>query len=460
VKNKSRYIFLFGAGAVIDWGGPKTLCANDELTILPEHLTGEIDNRVCCLTHLIRSTGFYTKKRERITEYIWRILISNGFKKEKINFETIINVIEELIIYFSGLKLSTSRSILGSFFTPKKILNEILNYSVIGEIRHGYQLSIPHFSLIDKRAYNNETPEQFFLQLLLLDLYDGLIGHTSKYSYHTNSHPKIVENEVNKELNNAFYSWMSLIDNENISIRAYTLNYDRLFKVILENRGISLFEGFEYDKIQPGKYIPPNLQRIYSDIDSHVYYNLHGSAYWHIEPINFHQLPDYFVFLKGVPSFTSNLFTHCSKQIEKGKNILLTNIITGYQKVQRTSFHPFKQMQAAFDRDCLNADKIYIIGYSWEDEHINESLRSILKFNNNADINIIDPYFSSNDFDLKVDQNIFSSSPKQFNPRNDQFIANLYHYLDGSIHVYNITFKQFLLEKRYRKSKNSTINTF
>lgn len=49
---KERNIFLFGAGAVIDWRAPKTLCDGDKLTRLPERNCEIIGNRICCLTHL------------------------------------------------------------------------------------------------------------------------------------------------------------------------------------------------------------------------------------------------------------------------------------------------------------------------------------------------------------------------------------------------------------------------
>lgn len=54
---KERNIFLFGAGAVIDWGAPKTICDGDKLTFLPERNSEKIENRICCLTHLIGDSG-------------------------------------------------------------------------------------------------------------------------------------------------------------------------------------------------------------------------------------------------------------------------------------------------------------------------------------------------------------------------------------------------------------------
>ncbi|RYG21151.1 MAG: hypothetical protein EOO07_03325, partial [Chitinophagaceae bacterium] len=72
--NKKRNVILFGAGAVIDWGGPKT---HD-------------------LTKLIRERGFFTKDgTTRITDFIYnKVLEAPGYNEKDINFETIINVIE------------------------------------------------------------------------------------------------------------------------------------------------------------------------------------------------------------------------------------------------------------------------------------------------------------------------------------------------------------------------------
>jgi hypothetical protein len=36
---KQRNVLLLGSGAVIDWGGSKTICDGNELTFLPEQDT-------------------------------------------------------------------------------------------------------------------------------------------------------------------------------------------------------------------------------------------------------------------------------------------------------------------------------------------------------------------------------------------------------------------------------------
>jgi hypothetical protein len=106
--------------------------------------------------------------------------------------------------------------------------------------------------------------------------------------------------------------------------------------------------------------------------------------------LNSNQLPDYQYLLTSAP----DIETHSAVMgIEKGRKILLTNIITGYQKTQRTALSPFRQMLSAFDRDCIEADEIFIIGYSYGDEHINDIIRNARKYNSKCKITLINPSF-------------------------------------------------------------------
>jgi hypothetical protein len=79
-------------------------------------------------------------------------------------------------------------------------------------------------------------------------------------------------------------------------------------------------------------------------------------------------------------------------EIDKGKDVMLTNIITGYQKSLRGLLSPFRQMQSAFDKDCIFADHIFVVGYSLGDEHINQSIKTALRYNKNVKLIIIDKY--------------------------------------------------------------------
>lgn len=438
---KERNIFLFGAGAAIDWGAPKTICDGDKLTYLPERNSENIGNRICCLTHLIRETGFQCKSGMRISYKIFEILKSNGVSEKEINFETIINVIEELIAFYSNFNEETKSSLVACFIEPSEIMNDLLNFEIEGGIaKHGYKLIIPNYPNIDNRSYKNERPEQFFLQLLLANLLDGIIGHISKYSNYTNGNSAVVENEINKSLNDGFYNWIKNISGEDGIIRMYTLNYDRLFKVILENRGLKVFEGFECGaSTNPGDKIPPDVKKILSDFDSTVYYNLHGSAFWDVNARNNYQLPTSEFYLSGVPNFSSNLWEQPTRQMDKGKTIMLTNIITGYQKTTKTAVTPFKQMLSAFDRDCICADRLFIVGYGFGDEHINESIKSALIHNPKIKITIIDPAFIKNKFDEKLNIELFSNSKLNLSPQ--KVSENKYSYLENRVKVYTHYFK-------------------
>jgi len=58
-------------------------------------------------------------------------------------------------------------------------------------------------------------------------------------------------------------------------------------------------------------------------------------------------------------------------------------------------------MLSAFDYDCYHADKLYIVGYSFGDEHINDIIRNARKYNDELEIILINPSFDDLDFHLK-----------------------------------------------------------
>jgi hypothetical protein len=445
--NKKRNVFLFGAGAVIDWGGPKTICDGDKLTFLTEGDSDKIGNRVCCLTHLIRESGFQCKSGVRISDKIFQVLCSNyvdeNKKSNEINFESIINVIEELIAFYSIFNEEAKYSLIACFVESSDIMEDILNFEIEGGIvKHGYKLIIPNQQDYNNFSYNNERPEQFFLQQLMADLLDEIIGQVTEYSFYTDENPTTIENENNKSLNNSFYNWIKDISGEDGIIRMYTLNYDRLFKVILENRGLKVFEGFDCGALSNsgGDIIPPDVKKILSDFDSTVYYNLHGSVFWDVNTRNDFDLPTSEFYLTGIPNLLFNLSEQPIRQIDKGRNIMLTNIITGYQKTAKTAVTPFKQMLSAFDRDCVFADRLFIVGYGFGDEHINESIKTTIVHNPKIKITIIDPNFFKNNFDLKLGVSLFSNSQLIHTPK--EVCDSIYPYLETSVVVHANYFRE------------------
>jgi hypothetical protein len=330
---------------------------------------------------------------------------------------------------------------LSCILTPN-LENEIFNFSVKGgEIKPGYQLQIPNGVDYDFSdfAYQNEAPKQFFLLHLLNEILTDISARITKYAYHTSGHSVL---NTTSSISRLFCQWMTNHSEKNI-LRIYTLNYDRIFKILLERSGISIFEGFDCgENIPMGTTLRANIPTILRDKNCHSHYNLHGSAYWEVLDLDDNQLPNPEVVLTAGPNLPINS-NPASFQIEKGKTLLITNIITGYQKVQKANIAPYRQMHSAFDNDCCFANEIYIVGYSFGDEHINQSLKTAIRYNPKLKITIVDPSFIKNDMDFQFAIKFFPyRRTANMNPK--KVAENLYSYFDGAFIVHTKTFDEFL----------------
>lgn len=422
--NKRRNVFLFGAGAVLDWGAPST----------PK------------LTKIVRESGFYTSDGETfITEFIYQTLIkTSGYTEDDINFETIINIIEELMVYYSnhGL-LNKVPALIRNFFKPQ-FEDEILNFTRMGDGK----LRIP--GIKDEQAqrnYNDDTPEQFFLQQLLAHILTEITCEIEEYCYHTRDKSNVLSND-NEEKNTIFQDWVDKVNANNI-VRMYTLNYDRNFKILMERSkyAYSVFEGFDCtDVVGYSNKLRPNVKRILEDQECHTHYNMHGSVFWQVNALNHNQLELPEFFLSSNAHLEVNTDEYPTFQSERGKTIFLSNLITGYQKTQKGIFSPFKQMQAAFDRDCILGDTLYIIGYSFGDEHINATIRTTISENDSIKIVIVDPSFTKGTLDLIVTLRIFASARdlSQMQPKTLPHDKNIHSFFDGKITVHTKTFLQYM----------------
>lgn len=422
--NKTRTVILFGAGAVIDWGGPKT----EEITTL------------------IRNSGFWTKDgKTRITEFIFQRLIESGFNSDEVNFETIFNVLEELIAYYATLDGNRNLpSYIKSFFSTM-FEEELLNFEIEKHL-NSFKIIIPGLSNeLSPRARRGEHPAQLYLQELVQTLLTGIYDLIEIYGDHRLNFSNVFC-EDKKELNTLFCSWIEKIFRNGV-LRMYTLNYERNFKVILEKGlGINVFEGFEAKAdINYEDRIPSNPHRILTDFDSNCHYNLHGSIYWDIESENQNGFLSPQYFLTGFGNLTINN-DHPVVQCEKGKTVLLSNFIAGYQKLQKGALTPFRQMKYAFDRDCITSDYIYIIGYSYGDEHINAAIGESIRTNPNVKLIFVDPSFKS--FDVKILVSTLGHYSNELNPQPKNIRPSKeYEFNSGRIRAYTMTFKEFLIDQ-------------
>jgi hypothetical protein len=396
MSNKKKAVFLFGAGAVLDWGAPRTLCERSSYTVIPEHRTGEMSNRPCCLTHLILNIGFKTIGGERITQKIYNRLKEIN-PNAYINFETLINVVEDLYAYWaakSGKEINNIYSII----ELDDALAQLHDFSVIrNDQAQYYSLSVPGWQYLgaDHVSFDID-PHVKYYELLINELLSGIVGHVSKYSYGTENH-KVVDDAVNSELNIGFCAWMQSFADKDFTIRMYTLNYDDIFRQLLQSKGKSVLDGYFPSAESKQFDIPTDLKSIVLDGENHCHYNLHGSWFWRVKALNENGIAGY-RYLKSIHGVINS--SVASKEIEKGNAILLTNIISGYQKVQKTAISPFRQLFSSLDRDCLVADELFIVGYSFGDEHVNDIIRNARRHNVNLRITIIDPSFDHRKFSI------------------------------------------------------------
>ena len=216
--HKKRNVLLFGAGAVQDWNAPGT----------PK------------LTTLVRTAGFFCNdNKTTITEYIYQSFIQNGYNEKEITFETILNVIEELIVYYSYFNKDKKLPSIPKVLFCSKQNDFLWNFSFNeDEFENNSRLQIPKGGeewLFQSGKCNNETQEQYFLQLLLEEILRSIIKEISKYAYHIKEDYSKVICKENNENNQLFADWIKQINGNDI-LRMYSLNYDRNFKIILENR--------------------------------------------------------------------------------------------------------------------------------------------------------------------------------------------------------------------------------
>ncbi|MDD4686445.1 MAG: SIR2 family protein [Clostridia bacterium] len=191
-----------------------------------------------------------------------------------------------------------------------------------------------------------------------------------------------VEENKYHELNKSFNRFLHQVKGENGIVRFYTLNYDYLVPNI---SNLKFFDGYD------GKTGKMNVKKIIEDDYIDCYYHLHGS------------------FKLNFIGEKSNDYSVCYVQKNFVQNNLIpSNIITGYNKPERILNETFYEFYQKMIEDLIKANKIYIIGYSFNDMHVNAALKRALK-KGSAKITVVDKC-SLEDFHLKYDK-IIDSNP-------------------------------------------------
>lgn len=345
----NRNVILTGAGAVIPWGAPTT----DKLTDILRH-----------------DSVFINDKGEPIGDFIYSLLLIQKEKRRGYhtpNFETILHFVELLFEHKRSQSfMSDSFFKLIDFFLIEPKIQDALQ---IFETKNAnfYSLTNDNKAKYLDTAFGSKrlVENEYYYYELYLHFTFLIKKEIEKY--------EIVGESDYCELNKVFNQFLNQIKGEKGIVRFYTLNYDYLVPNI---SNLTFFDG--YDKIT-GKI---DEKRIIEDDKVDCYYHLHGSFKLNLigEKSN-----DYSI-SKIQRSFIQNDF-------------IPSNIITGYNKPDRIFNDIFYEFYQKMIEDFINADRIFIIGYSFNDMHVNAALRRAIK-KGVVDITVVDKC-SLQDFGLK-----------------------------------------------------------
>jgi hypothetical protein len=184
------------------------------------------------------------------------------------------------------------------------------------------------------------------------------------------------------------------------------------------------------------------------------YYNLHGSTKWKVaQPQN-------------KQSYQVEFDENVEKVVSQIANIaddktLMSPIITGRSKVNKLFAKPFQDIINRFSVDAQKADEIYLIGYSFMDNHINSVLRKSLEINPHAKVVVINPGWNVPQFVEMIydDLKFYTRKENKFNIINP--IDKLYEIEGSNMRFFYENFIDFLVNPRNdQKLVNSNLTTY
>ena len=209
-------------------------------------------------------------------------------------------------------------------------------------------------------------------------------------------------------------------------LKIYSLNYDRIIPRKGTKAGIEFYEGF------CKSFCEYNLNKLINHPTT--FFNIHGSIYNNYTYGSDVQINDGPVTLEHIYNLKGG---------NPYENKIFLPIIAGYSKSQRIMSEPFNLGITAFMFDCNSCSRLVIVGYSFEDPHINAILRKFVKLDS-TEIVIVD--YCKGD---KIRDELRGIPYQVFGIQGAQFIGeNNFLYLDKNphIHLYLDGFEQYILE--------------
>lgn len=343
-----------GAGAIVPWGAKRTQ---------------QITDMIC------EDKVFKSKGGQSLGHWLYEKL--KGYYNrdpESVNFETIFNALEYLITFYGSRdfdSLAAYKNVMPALFVEEEHFGEILDFNSIYTRREEGWQSV----LIPNEFYSFWRTPHAFIEAVFRRFTNLVIQEVERYS-------RTVDRYT--ELNGLLGEFLAAREGV---LRCYTTNYDRTIPTIFTGE---LFEGFT----EVDGEMKFDAQKVLLDETVSTYYSLHGSAHYELDfPRNVKLVKERFVRDFGSGS-SSNVD-------QDGRYLYHTNIISGFNKVARILGNPFSQFYHRFYQDCLSANEIYIVGYSFGDIHLNVAMRNAVEANRKLKVTVIDRVvFEGEDIEL------------------------------------------------------------
>ena len=189
-----------------------------------------------------------------------------------------------------------------------------------------------------------------------------------------------------------------------------------------------------------------DLERVLKDDKNNTYYNLHGSIYYDLDFPGKVKLSDKVIY---------NFGHGASDGADDDKRTMInSNIISGFNKSSRILTVPYSQFYHKFYGDCIQADTIYIIGYSFGDTHINNAIKTATSANSKAKVIVITYMVYDNEDGAKSVYDwihLDSHKEKHFLDPNSKIYEIVSEENESRIKLYRKGIQQFLEKKEWRK---------
>lgn len=271
-----------------------------------------------------------------------------------VNFESILHFIEEIysvIVPFGAY--SNNRGLNPNRFGPEnkgmKPAFVNLKPELIFELSQAIIKYKDQIENISSKKNKNEINIRVFIRLIYLKFITVIAKEIGD---------KLKKQKDNKGFNQFMAFLESNFPADKNYWRWYTLNYDNWISQYYKK--IKLYDGFLK---QNNEFLLPMFDNV---LNGHCHFNLHGCINW---TINVKKDEIYKKQRNG--TFTYNDINKLSDYNMANDPVMITPIISGYNKSTRITYEPFMSFFHSFAYDISNAALMIVIGYGFSDKHIN-----------------------------------------------------------------------------------------